>query len=700
MAFSNEYTLKVDIKRRMSNVVPTFKQGDTAILKFLIFDNGKAYDLTSFTSAEITFRTPSGDVVIGNPVLEDGLIVYELTSVEMEKVGIVTVILTLNSGDTNVSIQPFNIFIYDSMKTENLSYIGILQELIAETQQVELNALSVISDMNDTKDALEQDIEDYKTEIDDFNSKRTHLGNWNMTTQYVTNNEVEFNGSTWRALRDNLGVTPAEGLDWNLIARKGDDGTGTVNRVREVFIATEGQTDFTLQQSYDQFQNRIDVTIMGVPQFSPDNFIELTSNSIRLSEGVSAGTEVIVVYYTQSIPMASDIQTTVDNHTITLNNHESRVTNTETNVTSLTEQLADIVTINLKDYGIISDGVTDQTAKLVSIFTTDLIDFEGIILIPFNTKFNITEAFKNSPVNSVIEDKSMINMYKSQTYRQKYLNIGSGDRYENDFLYQIISGHHPALLLNNLGTSGSDSAAKGRGSIMFANGFFEDGTAINTILNQVQNNGSKWMWSLRTLRKYLTPNTVSDTTIMQVDEDGRLGMNGIKSGYDFTFQNNPSDTTQDLKGIVSNNNNDSKARFLVQSKKADGSIVNVALVQNPTGNAAIEKGGQSLLSFSDTSVTFDKGKGLFWKTISGVTPDVTNGVDFTVNNGVATTVTNLVNTGNQEVRLLFANGNTTLKQGNFRLKGGVDWTPTQYSSITLVKTSLTSAWIEVSRTEM
>ncbi|MCM3387352.1 BppU family phage baseplate upper protein [Ureibacillus chungkukjangi] len=378
MAFANEYILNVDLKKTISNNVPTFKQGDTAILKFKIFDNGKAYDLSSFTDAEITFRIPSGDVVIGNPVLEDGMIVYRLQGAEMTRVGNVSTILTIRSGNDEVSIQPFRIFIYDSMKTENLTYIGALQELIEATQEIEVNSYTIITEMNETRVALEtdantyketlvQDVTEYKSEVNTFNSNRVHKKNWNVATQYVTNNEVEFNGSTWRALRNNKGVTPAEGLDWTLIARKGDDGLGTVNRIREVFIATEGQRDFNLQQTYDQYQNRIDVTVMGVPQFSPDNFTELTNKSIRLSEGVPAGTEVIVVYYTHSIPMASDIQTTVNNHTTKLNNHEVRVSETETNVTSLTAQLAEKAT-NVKTFGAKGDGTTNDTTAILNCF--------------------------------------------------------------------------------------------------------------------------------------------------------------------------------------------------------------------------------------------------------------------------------------------------------------------------------------------
>lgn len=173
-----------------------------------------------------------------------------------------------------------------------------------------------------------------------------NVQSWSGATQYYKNNIVEYNGSSFMAIADSLGQTPPtlptlSNEHWVLMSRKGDDGTGNVNRVRDVFTATEGQTDFTLSQPYDQFQNRIEVFVGNIPQFSPDNFIELSSTKIRFTEGLPAGVEVIATYYTRSIPLASDIQTTVDNHTTTLNNHEVRVAETETNVTSLTTQLAE-----------------------------------------------------------------------------------------------------------------------------------------------------------------------------------------------------------------------------------------------------------------------------------------------------------------------------------------------------------------------
>jgi len=287
MAFVNEYTLNVDIKKSMSSIVPTFKQGDSARLKFKVFNNGRNYDLSSFVRAEITFKLPNNEVFIGNPLLQDGLIVYDFVGVEMERVGNVSVILSIyDSKDGVVSIRPFIISIYDSMKENNLSYIGVLQELIAETQDVV-----------------------------QYNAQRVHLKDWNANAQYEENNEVLFNGSTWRALRSNKGVTPTEGLDWTLIARKGADGDGNVIVHREVFTATEGQRVFNLQNRYDQMQNRTTVVVNGAPQFTPLNYQETTPTSITFYDGLPAGYIVEITYFSDAIPLADDVRTVVTNHT-------------------------------------------------------------------------------------------------------------------------------------------------------------------------------------------------------------------------------------------------------------------------------------------------------------------------------------------------------------------------------------------------
>lgn len=91
-----------------------------------------------------------------------------------------------------------------------------------------------------------------------------------------------------------------------------------------------------------------------------------------------------------------------------------------------------------------------------------------------------------------------------------------------------------------------------------------------------------------------------------------------------------------------------------------------------------------------------------WQSISGSSPSVTSGRYFVVNNSSATTMTGINGLpDNCVITLLFADGNTTLDHTKFKLKGNVNFTPSQYSSITLVKNvALSSILIEIGRTEM
>lgn len=66
----------------------------------------------------------------------------------------------------------------------------------------------------------------------------------------------------------------------------------------EKFIATEGQTLFTLDEEYDPESFRIvSLEVGGVLQYSPENFTETSENEITLNEGVAVGTPVNITYF-------------------------------------------------------------------------------------------------------------------------------------------------------------------------------------------------------------------------------------------------------------------------------------------------------------------------------------------------------------------------------------------------------------------
>lgn len=158
--------------------------------------------------------------------------------------------------------------------------------------------------------------------LDSVTNETRYKDVYSPTAVYKKNNIVYNNGSAYMAKQDTLGNAPTDDPAnpyWALISRKGADGNGTVHVHKDTFTATEGQTIFTLSHTYDQFQNRTSVTVGGVPQRTPENYEEASSNTIILNNGVPAGTIVEVKYYSEALPLQTDLQTTVDNHTTEIN---------------------------------------------------------------------------------------------------------------------------------------------------------------------------------------------------------------------------------------------------------------------------------------------------------------------------------------------------------------------------------------------
>jgi glycerophosphoryl diester phosphodiesterase len=178
---------------------------------------------------------------------------------------------------------------------------------------------------------------------------------YNPSKQYTKNNIVSFNGNSFIAKKDNIGSPPPTDLEfeieneyWGLVGRKGDDGTGTVHTIRDEFIAIEGQKVFELSRTYDQFQNRTRVIIDGVPQRFPEAYEETTPNIITLKEGVYEGAKVVVEYFSKSVPLESDIATTVYNHTneislhaLTIHEHSSQIIQMNEGISKLEDNKAD-----------------------------------------------------------------------------------------------------------------------------------------------------------------------------------------------------------------------------------------------------------------------------------------------------------------------------------------------------------------------
>lgn len=84
----------------------------------------------------------------------------------------------------------------------------------------------------------------------------------------------------------------------------------TVFEATEEFIATEGQTVFTLVGEYEVGKNRISAVVGGVPQYG--SFTETNSKTITFSEPVPTGVDVVFTYF-KALPVGDGLVTSVNN---------------------------------------------------------------------------------------------------------------------------------------------------------------------------------------------------------------------------------------------------------------------------------------------------------------------------------------------------------------------------------------------------
>lgn len=151
----NVYQLKVDIKSRQMNVVPSFVQYDDARLEFQVYDNGGLYGLAGFTRVQFAHRRPDGVTVIGDGeiVIEDNgnqFVRYDYLGSEMHVLGTVDTSFAMYDAEGDkVSVHPFRVNIIDDLQDgavdPALPEHGVLQELIAQVSEVTAEVEAVIT---------------------------------------------------------------------------------------------------------------------------------------------------------------------------------------------------------------------------------------------------------------------------------------------------------------------------------------------------------------------------------------------------------------------------------------------------------------------------------------------------------------------------------------------------------------------------
>jgi len=164
--------------------------------------------------------------------------------------------------------------------------------------------------------------------------------------------------------------------------------------------------------------------------------------------------------------------------------------------------------VSVKDFGIVSDGVTDNTSALTALMTSfSSSGFRGVVDIPYGTKFNVATVWASVPVGVILQDNSSINWGQPPSYKNKFLITYSGDNVSDDTQEIIASPHHPALMLLNMGTDVSVAAASRYATILQGVGRDYAGDPLLGWLWQFAKDPSANQW--RTSMRLQTPYNVA-----------------------------------------------------------------------------------------------------------------------------------------------------------------------------------------------
>lgn len=165
--------------------------------------------------------------------------------------------------------------------------------------------------------------------------------------------------------------------------------------------------------------------------------------------------------------------------------------------------------VSVKDFGAVGDGVTDDTAEILSAAVNSGKKF---LIIPYGVKYDRSALLAEAsfPTDVVLFDLSGINDSTAAGQSTKHFGIVSKDEATDDTHWSIDSGHHAIAALNNYGTAGTTSATERKGSVLWAAGQFEQGPTDkrgfrgSAIQQFTKGSGADyWTWGIRSLAPWL-----------------------------------------------------------------------------------------------------------------------------------------------------------------------------------------------------
>jgi len=153
----NEYTLSLDLKKRMSHVTPIFLQHDAATLYFRVYDKGAPFNLKDVERIEVSHLRGDGKVIVGfgkKHTFSDGAmgIKYDYLGSEMNYAGDVqTSVSMFTSGSKEkVSTLPFTVKIVTDTRDYAVEDVGAFTEIMKEATQLLEDLYKALGTANST----------------------------------------------------------------------------------------------------------------------------------------------------------------------------------------------------------------------------------------------------------------------------------------------------------------------------------------------------------------------------------------------------------------------------------------------------------------------------------------------------------------------------------------------------------------------
>ena len=387
--FQNIYELNIDIKFVTRNRLPIFVQGDTGGFRIKLFDDAVPFNLSQFTKLEVAFQSPTGVTTVDDGEINGDTLVYNFKGQELFENGDHRAIFTLYSGNYTVSTQPIAFVVQDDYRDKNTNYIQMLQGLIATVTALEASIEGKLQALDQAVTAEQQRNTNengrVRAEDDRRSNEATRIinenarilaeqqrqanerrrmqtidqfifrGAYNRLLTYQPYNVVEYNGSSYVALKAVTNITPQNnGIDWRLVAQRGVDGSGAVASVNGILPDLNGNIAIpdATTELYEHANNRtprqhvtfIDknttaFTDLGLVVLPVDNSSNLPTYDPNAY--LQPRVEALENQTTQIDTDVQTLQADVLNNSNRINVLETELNTTNTDLTALEARVAD-----------------------------------------------------------------------------------------------------------------------------------------------------------------------------------------------------------------------------------------------------------------------------------------------------------------------------------------------------------------------